>query len=81
MGHAGEKTEKLAAKLTQIRKNLELSQSGIIKLLDLEDTLTREDISKFERGIREPPLRVILRYARAVHISTDILIDDTVDLP
>lgn len=81
MGHAREQTERLAAKLKQIREDLNLSQGGIIKLLGLEDKLNREDISKFERGVREPPLGVIVKYARAINVSTDILIDDELDLP
>jgi transcriptional regulator with XRE-family HTH domain len=81
MGHAREQTERLAAKLKQIREDLNLSQGGIIKLLGLEDKLNREDISKFERGVREPPLSVIVKYARAINVSTDILIDDELDLP
>lgn len=81
MGHAREQTKRLANKLRQIREERGLSQDGIIRLLNLEDDLIREDISKFERGIREPPLRVIVRYARALRISTDVLIDDDLDLP
>jgi transcriptional regulator with XRE-family HTH domain len=81
MGHAREQTEKLAAKLKQIREELNLSQGGMIKFLGMDNTLSREDISKFERGVREPPLRVILKYARATGISTDVLLDDEQDLP
>ena len=81
MGHAREQTKRLASKLRQIREARDLSQDGMIRLLGLVDNLTREDISKFERGIREPPLRVIVRYARALRISTDVLIDDDLDLP
>ena len=81
MGHRREQTAHLAEKLKQIREQLKLSQDGIIKQLELEDKLTREDISKFERGVREPPLYVILRYARAIELSTDILIDDSMYLP
>lgn len=81
MGHAREQTKRLAIKLRQIREELNLSQDGMIRLLNLEDDLIREDISKFERGIREPPLRVIVKYARALRISTDVLIDDDLDLP
>lgn len=81
MGHAREQTERLAAKLKQIREDLNLSQGELIKFLGLEDKLNREDISKFERGVREPPLMVIVKYARAINISTDFLIDDELDLP
>ena len=81
MGHAREQTEKLAAKLKQVRKDLKLSQGGMVTLLDSQGSLTREDVSKFERGVREPSLRIIVRYARVIHISTDFLIDDDLDLP
>lgn len=82
MGHAPrEKVIKLPEKLLRIRNYLQLSQNGMIKCLNLERKLTREDISKFERGVREPSLPTLLRYARAVNVSTDILIDDEVELP
>ena len=32
-------------------------------------------------GTGEPPLPVLLLYARAVNVSTDVLIDDDLDLP
>jgi hypothetical protein len=32
-------------------------------------------------GTREPSLLTLLKYARAIDISTDILIDDEIDLP
>jgi transcriptional regulator with XRE-family HTH domain len=40
----------------------------------------RNYISDFETGKREPPLLVLLAFARSVGISTDILIDDDLDL-
>jgi transcriptional regulator with XRE-family HTH domain len=72
---------RLAEKLLQIRARLELSQGDILTRLGLEDELERDYISKYERGVLEPPLHVLLRYARLVGISTDILIDDELDLP
>ena len=33
-------------------------------------------ISAYERELREPPLPVILKYARLAGISPDVLIDD-----
>jgi transcriptional regulator with XRE-family HTH domain len=38
-------------------------------------------ISEFERGLREPSLLTLLRYAQLADISTDMLIDDDLDLP
>lgn len=72
---------RLAEKLTQIRSNFGLSQNEIISRLGLEDVLIREDISAFERGVREPPLPILLRYAQTAGVSTDVLIDDKLNLP
>lgn len=76
-----EKPERLAEKLLQIRNALELSQSDIISRMGLAERLNRDDISKYERGAREPSLIVLLSYARLVGISTDYLIDDEMELP
>lgn len=82
MGSASrKKPERLAEKLLQIRVNLKLSQNEMLNRLKLEDVLTRIDISKYERGVREPSLITLLEYARTVNVSTDILIDDKADLP
>jgi transcriptional regulator with XRE-family HTH domain len=72
---------RLASKLSEIRAQLGLSQGDLLKRLELEDELERDYISKYERGVLEPPLHVLLRYARLVEISTDLLIDDKMDLP
>ena len=72
---------RLAQKLLQIRNALDLSQNEMVSRLGFTETLYREDISAFERGKREPPLPLLLAYARAVGISTDVLIDDEMDLP
>ncbi len=72
---------RLASKLLEIRTRLELSQGGMLRRLGLEDELERDYISKYERGVLEPPLHVLLAYARAVRVSTDVLIDDELDLP
>ena len=76
-----EKPARLGEKLTQIRNALGLSQNELLGRLGLTERLNRDDISKYERGVREPSLLVLLRYARAVNISTDVLIDDELDLP
>jgi transcriptional regulator with XRE-family HTH domain len=78
---AGLKPNRLAEKLVQIRTALGLSQNEMISRLGLSDELIREEVSAFERGLRQPPLVVLLRYARLVGISTDVLIDDELNLP
>ena len=74
--------KKLATKLTQIRQSLGLSQSEMVKALNYKASpLRASQISNFEQGKREPPAMLLLAYARLVRISTDLLIDDKLDLP
>ena len=75
------KPVRLAEKLLQIRLAFDLSQNEMISRLGLTDELIREELSAFERGLRQPPLVVLLRYARYIGISTDVLIDDEMELP
>ena len=72
---------KLPKKLALIRKRLGLSQGDMVTALKLEKRYNRVSISGYERGEREPPLPVILKYAQLVGISTDYLINDTLELP
>jgi transcriptional regulator with XRE-family HTH domain len=82
MGQGSRRTPtRLAEKLTQIRFALELSQNELIKRLGLEDDLTQARISAYERSVREPPLPVLISYARAAGVYVDVLIDDKLDLP
>ena len=76
-----EQPARLAEKLTYIRRTLNLSQDGIIRRLGLEDKLAREEVSKYERGLRTPSLLVLLKYARAAGLTVDDLIDDKINLP
>lgn len=75
------KSERLAEKLLQIRLFLGLSQDGMLERLGLTEQYFRSRISAYELGNREPHLPVLLKYARSVGISTDVLIDDEMDLP
>lgn len=72
---------RLAEKLITIRNNLGLSQNEMLHRLGLADEFGRNYISAFELGTREPPLPVLLRYARVVGVWVDFLIDDELDLP
>jgi transcriptional regulator with XRE-family HTH domain len=60
---------------------LGLSQNELIRQLDLEDVIYQSSISGYESGEREPPLPILLRYARAAGVYVDVLIDDELDLP
>jgi transcriptional regulator with XRE-family HTH domain len=75
------KPERLAEKLVQIRLALELSQTEMWRHLGVEDLIVVKQISAYELGKREPPLWILLQYARAANVSTDVLIDDELDLP
>lgn len=74
------KPKKLAEKLLRIREKLNLSQSEIVQALGYVDSFSRNYVSAFELGTREPPLPVLLAYARLAGVSTDILIDDDLSL-
>ena len=78
---ARRKPERLAEKLVQIRAALGLSQSEMLKRLEVEDQIDYTAISKYELGRNEPSLIILLQYARAAGVSTDVLIDDELDLP
>jgi transcriptional regulator with XRE-family HTH domain len=72
---------KLGKKLAGIRSYLGVSQDGLVRELGLLARLTRNDISKYERGVREPALNVLLKYARVAKVNVEILIDDDLELP
>jgi transcriptional regulator with XRE-family HTH domain len=81
MGNERFRPQRLGEKLRDIRLALGLSQSEMLKRLGLEDELWYTQISSYELGRRDPPLMILLKYARVARVSTDVLIDDEMDLP
>jgi transcriptional regulator with XRE-family HTH domain len=73
--------ERLAEKLLHIRSALDLSQSEMLRRLGSPEKLQQSSISGYERGVREPPLLIVLEYARAANVYVDVLLDDELDLP
>ena len=73
------KPKRLTEKLIQVRLSLGLSQNELIRMLDVD--LTQNRISEYERGTGEPPLPVLLKYARLAGVCVDVLIDDDQNLP
>jgi transcriptional regulator with XRE-family HTH domain len=72
----------LAQKLFTIRTYLRITQEQMIERLDyIETPLFPGHISEYERGLREPPLEVLLRYARLVGVPMEVLVDDKLMLP
>lgn len=73
---------RLAQKLRQIRTSLDLTQQEMFERLgETKTALYPGHIGLYELGQREPPLPVLLRYARIARIYVDMLIDDDLDLP
>ncbi len=75
------KPERLSEKLRRIREALGLSQSEMWRHLGVEDLIWFKQISTYEVGTNEPPLPILLRYARAAGVCLDVLVDDDLDLP
>lgn len=74
--------ERLAEKLAEIRNRLGLTTEEIILKLDCPSiALSRGTITQYEKGRREPPLIVLLSYAKLIKVHADILIDDNLNLP
>jgi transcriptional regulator with XRE-family HTH domain len=69
----------LPEKLRQIREQLGLSQTEMLNRLGFDIHYSR--ISEYELGKNEPPLPIILRYARLAGVIVDVLIDDELDFP
>ncbi len=76
-----QRPERLAEKLKAVRSALGLSQTQMVKRLDAEGAIVPGQISEFETGKREPSLIILLQYAHAAGVSTDVLIDDHLHLP
>lgn len=72
---------KLAHKLLFIRESLALTQVELIEKLGLARVIKQQHISAWEKGIREPDLQTLLKYARKTNICLETLVDDSIDLP
>ncbi len=85
MGTASRRTRhspsRLAEKLLQIRVSLDLSQNGMLRRLGDPEKLSQSNISGYERGVREPPLLILLEYARVAGVYMEVLVDDSINLP
>jgi hypothetical protein len=53
----------------------------MIRRIGLTDEIIQADISAYELNQREPPLTVLLAYARAANVLVEVLIDDKLILP
>lgn len=82
MGNARPRPKRLAEKLLAVRNGIDggLSQSEMAGRLGL-NVEDRERISKYERGVLEPPLEVLCAYAEVANVYVEAIIKDEVDLP
>jgi transcriptional regulator with XRE-family HTH domain len=78
---ARRRPSRLAEKLLRVRQTFGDSQNGLIRRLGLTEKVNQSDISAFERGAREPPLYVLLKYSEAARVWVNAFIDDNVELP
>jgi transcriptional regulator with XRE-family HTH domain len=73
---------RLAAKLTEIRTKLGLTQAEMFERLGNTGTrLYVGHIDDYEKDRRVPTLQVVLAYARAAGVSMEMIVDDNLDLP
>lgn len=73
---------RLASKLLQIRLGLGLTQQQMLEVLDYRQSpLFIGHISQFESDKREPPLPLLLQYAKVAGVTLEVLVDDDLDLP
>lgn len=76
--------KRLPNKLLNIRQLLGISQEEMVNRLQPLSSgspIYPGHISEFETGKREPSLLVLLAYAKLAGISTDTLIDDSLEMP
>jgi len=81
MGYVRRRPQRLAEKLLQIRNALGISQTEMHRSLGVGDEIPYTRISDFELDKSEPTLMILLQYARAAGVPTEVLIDDDLDLP
>ena len=75
------KPRRLTEKLLHIRTELGLSQNQMLRKLGMADLRFRSSISSYELGDSQPPLPILLRYARLAGVCLDVIVDDELNLP
>ena len=80
MGHSRPRPKHLAKKLLQIRRRLGVSQGELIRQLGVQALIDHTTISKYELDKNEPPLAIVLAYARLTGLPVEQIIDDELEL-
>jgi transcriptional regulator with XRE-family HTH domain len=74
--------QRLASKLSLVRTKLGLTQAEMAEALsNTKVAVSDRDISKYEKGKRDPSLVILLRYSRLARVKMEIFADDDLDLP
>lgn len=76
--------KRLQVKLKLIREYLELTlqeMSESLKKHEPNEFIDPSYISQFEKGKREPSLRVLLAYSKLTGLSINYFVDDALELP
>jgi transcriptional regulator with XRE-family HTH domain len=72
--------EKLGEKLQTIRERQGWTLDEMAEAVGRTGASRRTRVYEWEQGIRQPDLPALLAYARLVGVSTDVLIDDGLEL-
>jgi transcriptional regulator with XRE-family HTH domain len=64
----------------QIRRSLGISQGEMVRRLGVQNLIDHTTISKYELDKNEPPLAILLAYARLAGIPVEQIIDDQFEL-
>src|ERR1700754_1871652 len=80
MGHSRPRPKHLAKKLLQIRRSLGVSQGELVRQLRVQALIEHTTISKYDLDKNEPPLAILLAYARLAGIPVEQIIDDELEL-
>ena len=80
IGHSRPRPKHLAKKVLQIRRSLGISQGEMVRRLGVQELIDHTTISKYELDKNEPPLAILLAYARLAGIPVEQFIDDELDL-
>ena len=75
------KPRRLGQKMRRIREALGISQNEMLRRMGLDEEYGRNNLSNYELSKREPPLSIVVGYARLAGISVDLMVDDKLDLP
>ena len=80
MGYSRPRPKNLAKKLLKIRRSLGVSQGELVRQLGVQALIDHTTISKYELDKNEPPLAILLAYARLAGIPVEQIIDDELEL-